>query len=89
MTDLYNLPSSDYNDITSGYNGYFATPGYDLVTGLGTGDADRDQDGVIVLDELYDYIYDHVRTATPNQSPGKWYYDFQGDIVIARRMIRR
>ncbi len=33
---LYSLPSSDYHDITSGYNGYFAGPGYDLVTGLGT-----------------------------------------------------
>ena len=36
MTDLYSLPSSDFNDITSGFNGYSATPGYDLVTGLGT-----------------------------------------------------
>ena len=36
LTDLYSLPSSDFNDITSGFNGYSATPGYDLVTGLGT-----------------------------------------------------
>jgi hypothetical protein len=36
LTDLYNSPSSDYHDITSGSNGYSATPGYDLVTGLGT-----------------------------------------------------
>ncbi len=35
-TALYNLPSSDFHDITTGYNGYFATPGYDLVTGLGS-----------------------------------------------------
>jgi hypothetical protein len=33
---LYSLPSSDYNDITSGYNGYSAGPGYDYLTGLGT-----------------------------------------------------
>jgi len=43
-----------------------------LVEGLATGDADRDRDGLVALDELYDYIYDKVRTATPNQTPGKW-----------------
>jgi subtilisin-like proprotein convertase family protein len=33
---LYQLPASDFHDITSGNNGYAAGPGYDLVTGLGT-----------------------------------------------------
>ncbi len=34
---LYNLPSADFHDITSGSNGDFsAGPGYDEVTGLGT-----------------------------------------------------
>lgn len=34
---LYSLPSSDFNDVTTGSNGtYSAGPGYDLVTGLGT-----------------------------------------------------
>ena len=34
---IYQLPSSDFHDITSGSNGaYSARPGYDLVTGLGT-----------------------------------------------------
>jgi hypothetical protein len=28
--------SQDYIDITAGYNGYYAGPGYDLVTGLGS-----------------------------------------------------
>ncbi len=36
LNELYSLPSSDFNDITSGSNGYSATTGYDLVTGLGT-----------------------------------------------------
>jgi len=56
-----------------------------LVEGLETGDADRDQDGLVALDELYDYIYDKVRTATPNQTPGKWAFGVQGELVIARR----
>ncbi len=33
---LYSLPQADYNSITSGYNGYTANGGYNLVTGLGT-----------------------------------------------------
>jgi subtilase family serine protease len=37
VADVYNLPSSDFHDITSGSNGkYSATKGYDLVTGLGS-----------------------------------------------------
>jgi hypothetical protein len=33
---LYSLPSSDYHDITSGYTGIKAGPGYDETTGLGS-----------------------------------------------------
>jgi hypothetical protein len=36
QTELYSLPSSDFHDITAGYNGYSATSGYDLVSGLGS-----------------------------------------------------
>ena len=56
-----------------------------LVEGLETGEADRDQDGLVALDELYDYVYDKVRTATPNQTPGKWTFGVQGELYIARR----
>jgi hypothetical protein len=55
-----------------------------LVEGLKTGEADRDQDGLVGLDELYDYVYDKVRLATPNQTPGKW-LSVQGELYIARR----
>ncbi len=43
-----------------------------LVEGLETGEADRDQDGHVGLDELYEYVYDRVRRVTPHQTPGKW-----------------
>jgi hypothetical protein len=56
-----------------------------LVAGLATGEADRDQDGMVALDELYDYVYDKVRAATPNQTPSKWTFGVQGDLYIARR----
>jgi hypothetical protein len=38
---LYNLPESDFNDVTTGSNGFSAGVGYDLVTGLGTPVAKR------------------------------------------------
>jgi len=56
-----------------------------LVQGLATGEADRDQDGLVGLDELFDYVYDKVRAATPNQTPGKWAFGMEGELYIARR----
>lgn len=56
-----------------------------MVRGLATGEADRDQDGYVDLDELYDYVYDAVREVTPHQTPGKWTFGVQGGLVVARR----
>lgn len=36
QTLLYDSPLAFFHDITSGYNGFNAGPGYDLVTGIGT-----------------------------------------------------
>jgi subtilase family serine protease len=36
LNELYSLPSSDFHDVATGSNGYSATAGYDLVTGLGS-----------------------------------------------------
>ena len=55
-----------------------------LLEGLKTGDADCDGDGLITIDELYDYVYERVVSETPKQTPGKWSYKQQGDIVLAR-----
>lgn len=54
-----------------------------LVQGLRSGEADRDQDRWISVDELYDYVFEHVRETTPHQTPGKWSF-VQGDVYIAR-----
>jgi VCBS repeat-containing protein len=48
---LYQLSATDFRDITSGSNGYNAGPGYDLVTGLGTPQAD-----LLVADLLTDPV---------------------------------
>jgi alpha-glucoside transport system substrate-binding protein len=55
-----------------------------LIEGLRTGKADADGDGEITVDELYDYAYAQVVTQTPKQTPGKWSYKEQGEIIIAR-----
>jgi formylglycine-generating enzyme required for sulfatase activity len=55
-----------------------------ILQGLKTGEADRNADGVITVDELYDYVYEQVVRETPKQTPGKWSYKQQGDIVVAK-----
>ena len=59
-----------------------------IVEGLETGVADRDHDSRISVDELYDYVFDRVREATPNQTPSKWTFDVQGDLYVARSKFR-
>jgi len=55
-----------------------------LIEGLRTGAADEDDDGQITLDELYGYVYRQVLSETPRQTPKKWSYKQQGNLVIAR-----
>ena len=55
-----------------------------IVEGLESGQADRDGDSRVSVDELYDYVYDRVREATPNQTPSKWTFDVYGDLYVAR-----
>ncbi len=55
-----------------------------FIQGLKTGEADTNADGDITLDELYDYIFEQVRKEERRQTPGKWTYRQQGEIVIAR-----
>lgn len=56
-----------------------------LVSGLRTGEADRDLDGMVSLDELYGYMYDEVTASTPHQTPGKWVFGLEGDLYVAKR----
>ncbi|GAA4943024.1 hypothetical protein GCM10023224_27050 [Streptomonospora halophila] len=58
-----------------------------LVAGLATGEADLDEDGRISLDELYDYLYDRVRSENPHQTPSCSVH-VQGDVYLARSARR-
>jgi uncharacterized caspase-like protein len=78
----YAFEGLDLNESQEGSPSVFTSA---LVQGLSSGDADRDQDGMIGLDELYEYVYDRVRQVTPNQTPSKWSLGMQGELYVARR----
>jgi uncharacterized membrane protein YeaQ/YmgE (transglycosylase-associated protein family) len=59
-----------------------------LVRGLETGEADRDHDGWISVDELYDYLYDEVRRQVPGQTPTRS-INVEGGLYIARSRRRQ
>ena len=59
-----------------------------LVEGLATGDADRDEDGWVSLNELYDYVFDKVRERNPHQTPSRD-VEMQGELYLARSRRRR
>jgi YVTN family beta-propeller protein len=59
-----------------------------LVDGIRTGQADRDRDGFVGLDELYDYVYDTVKHYSPQQTPCKWEFGLRGELYVARNPNR-
>ena len=59
-----------------------------VVEGLATGDADRDEDGWVSLNELYDYVFDRVREQNPHQTPSRD-VEMQGELYVARSRRRR
>jgi uncharacterized caspase-like protein len=57
-----------------------------LVEGLTTGEADRNDDGFVSINELFDYLEDRVRQLSPAQTPTKSAFNQVGDWVIAQSM---
>lgn len=55
-----------------------------LVDGLRGGDADRDRDGYISVEDAYAYAADQVKAAGGTQNPQRWLYGAEGEIVLAR-----
>ncbi|WP_256449443.1 caspase, EACC1-associated type [Kutzneria sp. CA-103260] len=55
-----------------------------LLDGLRTGAADRDGDGYITVDDAYVYAADQVVAAGGEQSPQRWLYGAEGEIILAR-----
>jgi WD40 repeat protein len=55
-----------------------------LVDGLRSGKADRTGDGYISVDEAFTYAVDQMQARNVNQSPQKWLYAGEGEIILAR-----
>jgi hypothetical protein len=55
-----------------------------LVQGLRTGAADTDRDGHVSVDDAYAYVFDQVRAAGAAQTPQRWLYGSEGQILLAR-----
>lgn len=69
---LYSISSSDFHDITSGYNGFSASPGYDLVTGRGSPIAN-------VLEPALAGVPATAPTTATGSISGEVYTDSNGD----------
>ncbi|MGH4011694.1 MAG: caspase, EACC1-associated type [Pseudonocardiaceae bacterium] len=54
-----------------------------VVQGLSTGEADLDGDGLVSVDELYDYVYEQVRHCKPKQTPTKSANEINGKLYLA------
>jgi hypothetical protein len=59
-----------------------------LVDGLSTGEADRDEDGHVSVDELYGYVFDKVREVNPQSEPS-YNSDIRGEVHIAKSRRRK
>ena len=55
-----------------------------LVQGLRTGAADLDRDGHVSVDDAYGYVFDQVQAAGAAQTPQRWLYGAEGQILLAR-----
>jgi hypothetical protein len=60
-----------------------------VVEGLASGEADRDGDGWVGLNELFGYVAERVRRATPHQTPHLWAFGSEGDLLLAHSRRRR
>lgn len=70
---LYRMPPADFHDITSGYNGYFAGPGYDLVTGLGSPVANELVDDLTQIPGVSPAVYRWSRHVATTPRVGVWH----------------
>jgi hypothetical protein len=55
-----------------------------LVGGLSSGDADVDRDGLVTVDDAYDYVCRRLADEAVPQDPRKWEFDVAGRIVLGR-----
>ena len=57
-----------------------------LVNGLRSGDADSDLNGLITVNELYDYAYHEVTAGQAHQTPSLWTHGVEGSLIVAHSL---
>jgi hypothetical protein len=57
-----------------------------LVNGLRSGDADSDHNGLITVNELYEYAYHEVTTGHGRQTPSLWTQGVEGSLIVAHSL---
>ena len=55
-----------------------------LIAGLETGEADKDGDGWVSMNELFDYVQSHVVAENPAQQPTRHIKDDRGSVFIIK-----
>ncbi len=55
-----------------------------IIGGIRSGEADRNNDGFITMDELYQHVHEQVRAEGCRQEPMTWGLDVKGKLVIAK-----
>ncbi|MET9078203.1 caspase family protein [Streptomyces sp. NPDC004232] len=60
-----------------------------LVKGLHSGAADSDNDGLISVEDAYEYAYTYVQAHAAAQTPQRWTYGAEGKIWLARNPTSR
>jgi DNA polymerase III sliding clamp (beta) subunit (PCNA family) len=73
--------SLEFNDTELGWTSVF-TRG--IVEGIETGGADLDRDGLITVDELFQYTVEWVQARAPAQTPVMSAFDVDGRLLVAR-----
>jgi len=55
-----------------------------LVEGIRTGEADKDEDGLVDMQELYEYVHEKVQGEEGAQEPMKWDLHVKGKLIVSR-----
>jgi len=76
--------SSDQIAYDKSENSHYSLFTKHLIAGLETGEADINGDGLVSVDELFDYTYEKVIYENPNQVPRNFYIKKTSKLIIAK-----
>ncbi len=54
-----------------------------LIAGIRSGEADKDGDGLVTMNEMYNYVHDRVLNES-HQEPMRWGLNVRGELILAK-----